>query len=171
MSKKFTITKLTKIIFQYSFALFKFFIFFHRHFVMDRKIVQYPKQGLRQRMLRQKRFDYVCIKVFKEFENPSPKGIFDFLLRVKSFLHGFLSQLLFLPILELCELFFDIKRQFLIEMTKQWKTYIVILPLLSLLQIVLFRFQSDDGIPQFTSFGPQLIRIQRIHIQRFDPDA
>ena len=65
MSTKFTITKLFKIIFQFSFVLyFLIFPFFsHRHFVMDRKMVQCPKQGLRQRMLRQKRFDYVCIKV------------------------------------------------------------------------------------------------------------
>ena len=98
-----------------------------------------------------------------------------FLLRVKSFLHGFLSQLLFLSILELCELFSKkVNHEKKLEKKKSFfekKTYIVILSILSFLQIVFFRFQSHNCIPQFTGFAPQLVRIQRVHIQRLDPDA
>ena len=128
------------------------------------------------------------MKKTREFQNQKKSKIFvhsdfffsgvilgvQFLLRVKSFLHGFLSQLLFLSILELCELFSKkVNHEKKLEQQSffEKKAYIVILSILSFLQIVFFRFQSHNGIPQFTGFAPQLVRIQRVHIQRLDPDA
>merc|ERR1712168_616905 len=72
-------------------------------------------------------------------------------LGIQSLLHGFLSQLLLLPLLEL----FDI----------------VILSLLALLQVVLLSLQPDDGFPEFGGLALELFEFHGLEIERLDADG
>merc|ERR1719429_8688 len=72
-------------------------------------------------------------------------------LRVKTLLHGLLSQLLFLSLLE----FFEI----------------IILPFLPFFKIVFLSFKLDNGLPQFLSFGLQLVGVHGINVQGLDSDG
>merc|ERR1719259_1520072 len=72
-------------------------------------------------------------------------------LGIQSLLHGLLSELLLLPLLQLFE--------------------IVILSLLALFQIVLFCLQPDDGLPQFGGLSLELVVVHDVQIQRLDANG
>merc|ERR1712002_1015712 len=72
-------------------------------------------------------------------------------LGIQSLLHGFLSQLLLLPLLELFE--------------------IVILSLLALLQVVLLSLQPDDGFPQFGGLALELFEFHGFQVEGFDANG
>merc|ERR1712173_93494 len=72
-------------------------------------------------------------------------------LRVQSLLHGLLSELLLLSLLELFE--------------------IVVLPLLPLFEVILFSLETDNGVPQFGGFAAELVAVHGVQVQRFDADG
>merc|ERR1712038_1529193 len=72
-------------------------------------------------------------------------------LGIQSLLHGLLSELLLLPLLQLFE--------------------IVILSLLAFLKIVLFSLQPDNGFPKFGGFALKLFVVHGIEIQGLDADG
>merc|ERR1712038_845632 len=72
-------------------------------------------------------------------------------LGIQSLLHGLLSELLLLPLLQLFE--------------------IVILSLLAFLKIVLFSLQPNNGFPKFGGFALELFVVHGVKIQRLDADG
>merc|ERR1719337_186552 len=71
--------------------------------------------------------------------------------RVQAFLHGLLSELLLLSLLELFE--------------------IVVLSLLSFFKIVFFSLEADNGIPEFGSFVCKLVTIHGVQVKGLDADG
>lgn len=51
------------------------------------------------------------------------------------------------------------------------ETYVVVLTLLPLLQIVLLSFQFDDQVPQLGGLGAQLLLVQAGQVQGLDTDG
>merc|ERR1711983_392708 len=70
---------------------------------------------------------------------------------VQAFLHGLLSELLLLSLLELFE--------------------IVVLSLLSLFKIVFLSLEANNGIPKFSGFVGELVAIHFVQVQRLDTDG
>merc|ERR1711931_551389 len=72
-------------------------------------------------------------------------------LGIQSLLHGLLSELLLLPLLELFE--------------------IVVLPLLSLLQVVLLSLEPDNGLPQLGGLALELVVVHGVEVEGLDADG